>query len=158
MGFFCYSVHSVTSLSTVPSQIQILCTLKTIYFKSLWRNRYVSAAVHHHCHHNESCQQSEVFFIIFYHVSMLGLVVYPFIWLLLDKSFARRIFAFRGPSGCRYGGHVGGCCASGFSWCLKASSGNGNGRNLQKTALPAVIPPGNAEKAEASWDQYRNIR
>lgn len=51
---------------------------------------YISAAVHSNCHDSGVCRQFTVYVIIFYHISMLGLAIYPYMWLLLDKQFARK--------------------------------------------------------------------
>lgn len=55
---------------------------------------YISAAVHSNCLEAGDCRQFGVYVIIFYNVSMLGLVIYPYIWLLLDKHFAEKICHF----------------------------------------------------------------
>lgn len=54
---------------------------------------HISAAVHSQCQNlgTEICHKVNVFVIIFYHLSMLGLVLYPFMWLVLDRQFAQRI-------------------------------------------------------------------
>lgn len=51
---------------------------------------YISAAVHSNCHDSGVCRQFTIYVIIFYHISMLGLAIYPYMWLLLDKQFARK--------------------------------------------------------------------
>lgn len=52
---------------------------------------YISAAIYSNCVEAGDCHQLGIYVIIFYNLSMLGLVVYPYFWLLLDKQFSRKI-------------------------------------------------------------------
>ena len=53
---------------------------------------YISTVVHNNCSDETECRRFNVYLVIFYHISMVGLIIYPYMWLLLDKQFTKRIF------------------------------------------------------------------
>ena len=89
------SNFAVTGLKLSKLRRDFLPTIKTLSMLFLYllmsSPLYISAAVHSRCSKSE-CRQFEVCVIIFYNLSMLGLVVYPYFWLLLDRQFAQRVY------------------------------------------------------------------
>ena len=53
---------------------------------------YISAAIYSNCLEDGDCRHFGLYVIIFYNVSVSGLIIYPFIWLLLDRQFAACIY------------------------------------------------------------------
>ena len=99
---------AVPGLKLSELRRDFLPTIKTLAMLFLYllmsSPLYISAAVHSRC---SECRQFEVCVIIFYHLSVLGLAFYPYVWLLLDRQFAQRV--------CQI-------CHSVASWKLKLES------------------------------------